>query len=106
MVHSKQSVVVCPLTSLLNQVRIAFTHGNRISEENHCCRKAGEIPSLEFGEELVKNQEAEKVKKPWLEDTLSISVAYEGDLAGRALDEAYLEVSLNRPLEEALKGNL
>ena len=34
------------------------------------------------------------MEKPWFEDTFGIGAANEGDLAGRALDQTYLEVPL------------
>ena len=94
MVHGEECVVVCPLASFLNQVRVALAHGNGTAKENHRCRKAREIPSFEFGKKLVKKEEAEEMEKPWFEDSFGIGAANEGDLAGRALDQTHLKVPL------------
>ena len=94
MVHGKEGVVVGPLSCFLNQKRVAQAHIIRTSEENHCCGKVFKITSLVLVEELVEKEEAKEVEEPGLEDTFGIGAANEGDLAGRALDKAYLEVPL------------
>ena len=75
-----------------------MSHGLCTSEENERFREVLKIVLPELGQKFVQNEEAQKVKEPWLENTFGVGAAQKRDLTGGAGNEAHLEVSLDGAL--------